>query len=266
MKNKKGLMIGSLAVVLVLMIGTAAFANDGYFYKGYSMMNDGAYGWNGFGQNNADNNNGQFYMFGGRSSFNMMGGNSGYNMMGGYSGDRAFSADNVQSLDALKENVENYIKGYGQGLEISDIFIYENSDYYFSIIEEESGRGAMELLVDPTNGYIQQEYGPNMMWNLKYGMMGGGLGMMGSGYQQSSAKVIDNIISAEKAIGIGQSYLDKYMAGLKVEEDGHEFYGYFTFHVEKDGDAYGMISVNGITGDVWYHDWHGDVVDILEGH
>jgi len=25
----------------------------------------------------------------------------------------------------------------------------------------------------------------------------------------------------------------------------------------KDGKIYGMLSVNGYTGDVWYHSWHG---------
>jgi hypothetical protein len=30
--------------------------------------------------------------------------------------------------------------------------------------------GAMELLVDKSSGAIFPEYGPNMMWNLKYGI------------------------------------------------------------------------------------------------
>jgi hypothetical protein len=25
-----------------------------------------------------------------------------------------------------------------------------------------------------------------------------------------------------------------------------------------------MLSVNGINGDVWYHDWHGDLEKIIE--
>src|SRR3990172_6102115 len=51
--------------------------------------------------------------------------------------------------------------------------------------ESETGLGAFELLVDPASQVAYPEYGPNMMWNLKYGglghnsMMGGRGGMMG---------------------------------------------------------------------------------------
>src|SRR4030042_381249 len=42
--------------------------------------------------------------------------------------------------------------------------------------------GAFEVLVDPTTKAVFLEYGPAMMWNTDYGMMGGrGFGMMGSG-------------------------------------------------------------------------------------
>jgi hypothetical protein len=27
-----------------------------------------------------------------------------------------------------------------------------------------------------------------------------------------------------------------------------------------------MMSVNGFTGEVWYHDWHGTVTQIIDGH
>jgi hypothetical protein len=32
----------------------------------------------------------------------------------------------------------------------------------------------------------------------------------------------------------------------------------------KDDQVYGMLSVNGYTGDVWYHTWHGDFIDMTE--
>lgn len=46
--------------------------------------------------------------------------------------------------------------------------------------------------------------------------------------------------------------------------EGHEFYGYYTFHVNEGDKPIGMISVNYYTGDVWYHDWHGQLENIIE--
>ena len=55
--------------------------------------------------------------------------------------------------------------------------IFDNNAYA-RITEKSTGIGAMELLVDPASLVVFPEYGPNMMWNLKYGMMSGA-GMMG---------------------------------------------------------------------------------------
>ncbi|MHB8648146.1 MAG: hypothetical protein ACYDAR_20385, partial [Thermomicrobiales bacterium] len=42
------------------------------------------------------------------------------------------------------------------------------------------------------------------------------------------------------------------------------FYGYYTLHIMKDGTVTGMLSVNGYTGQVWYHNWHGDFIQMKE--
>ena len=44
---------------------------------------------------------------------------------------------------------------------------------YAIVIERSTEIGAFELLVDPVNQSVFPEHGPNMMWNLKYGMMSG---------------------------------------------------------------------------------------------
>jgi len=49
-------------------------------------------------------------------------------------------------------------------------------------------------------------------------------------------------------------------------EDAHLFYGYYTIHVIKDGEIYGMLSVNGYDGAVWYHNWHGSHIQSREIH
>lgn len=182
------------------------------------------------------------------------------------------------TVEELEVFVNKYISSYETELEISDVFIYEDSEYYYSIIEKETGRGAMELLVNPFTGSIYPEYGPNMMWNFKYGMHGpsgmmsgrnmmSGRGMMG--YNNSdfdTSDFGDNEITSEEAYNYGVKYLDKLNDELELSKEFHEFYGYFTFHVDMDGKTYGMMSVNGFTGDVWYHDWHGKLIEVIDGH
>jgi len=38
------------------------------------------------------------------------------------------------------------------------------------------------------------------------------------------------------------------------------FYGYYTIEVLSNGTTYGMLSVNGYTGQIWYHTWHGTFI------
>jgi len=176
------------------------------------------------------------------------------------------------SVEILEERVNDYLTYYETDLVISDIFIYEDSDYYFSVVEEETGRGAIELLVNPYTGNVYPDFGPNMMWNLKYGMHGSGgmrsgRGMM-SGRHMNSYDYndidYDHAINHEEAYNYGVSYLDKYYDNLQLSQDFIEFYGYFTFHIDKDNKTMGILSVNGLTGDVWYHEWHGNLVEVIE--
>ena len=30
------------------------------------------------------------------------------------------------------------------------------------------------------------------------------------------------------------------------------------------GEIFGMLSINGYSGDVWYHSWHGDFISMEE--
>jgi hypothetical protein len=88
--------------------------------------------------------------------------------------------------------------------------------------------------------------GPNMMWNTKYGMMG---------VQAVSAMTI----TEEKAKVFAQQFLDSRLPGTKAEESG-VFYGYYHFDVMKDAKMYGMLDVNGYSGQAWYHTWHGGFI------
>ena len=78
--------------------------------------------------------------------------------------------------------VEAYLADLGNDdLEVAEIMVFDNNSYAI-VVEESTGIGAFELLVDPATKAVYPEYGPNMMWNLKYGMHAGsgfGGGMMG---------------------------------------------------------------------------------------
>jgi len=142
--------------------------------------------------------------------------------------------------------VTEYLNRFGaKNLKIEEIMEFE-FNLYALIVESDTDKGAFELLVDPFTGAIRPEYGPNMMWNTKYGMMGS-WGGAASG----------NTISAEQAKIIAAEYLSRVRGGGPYVIQGDEFYGYFTFDFEKGGQILGMLSVNAFTGQVWYHSWHG---------
>jgi hypothetical protein len=100
-----------------------------------------------------------------------------------------------------------------------------------------------------------------MMWNWKYGHLSGGMmgGLFGS--QTPPDKMP---ISVNKAHELAQRALDMRGDGLKVEDGTDTFYGYYTLHVLKDGKTWGMLGVNGSSGQVWYHTWHGTFVGSKE--
>jgi len=181
---------------------------------------------------------------------NMMG------MMRGFrSGKQAVDLQNI-SFDGVKSAAEKYLSDIGlQNVKVMEIMEFSNN-FYVETVEEDTGFGAMELLLDKTNGTIYPEHGPNRMWNLKYGM-----------HSSYSANQNENnmTIDEQKAIEIANSYLAKTGLDEFAGDEGQEFYGYYTIDtVNKDGRTVGMLSVNGFTGQVWYHTWHGSFIGMQE--
>lgn len=171
------------------------------------------------------------------------------------------------SIEQLRNAVEGYIQSYGESLEISEIFVFKDTDYYVSIEEKDTGKGAMELLVNPYTGAVYPEYGPNMMWNEKYGMHGGRAnGMMGSGWSRNyQGSYASRQIERKEAVKIADEYMKRSIdKDFSAIDKGHEFYGYYTFHVNEGEKPVGMLSINYYTGDVWYHNWHGQLENITE--
>ncbi len=169
--------------------------------------------------------------------------------------DTLLQEDKNLSFDTVKDKAQNYIGKYSQNLTISEIMEF-SKNYYIEVIEKDTTIGAMELLVNKSTGSIFPEYGPNMMWNLKYGM-------------HSRMRLNNNStempIDEEKAIDIAKSYLTKLDTNEYADDEAERFYGYYTIHtVNKDGNIIGMLSVNGFSGDIWYHSWHGKFIGMQE--
>ncbi len=224
-------------------------------------------------------------MMGGRSgSGGMMGGWSGPGgMMGGWSGPDGMmggwfgrggcygsegsslsGGEAVLGFTDAQEAVEGYLRSLGlPDLEVAEVMEFSNH-FYAEVEEDSTGVHAMELLIDKSTGVVYPEHGPNMMWNTKYGMhSGSGWGGM-MGRFGGAAPSPDMPISADQALQYAQRYLDNYAPGAQAGGEADAFYGYYTIHVSKNAQVYGMLSVNGYGGEVWYHDWHGQFVDMME--
>jgi len=259
--------IAALALSAVIFFAGSMYARANAF--GPSMM----YGWNNtnaYGPNNMMNGRGP----------NMMGGNGGMmgngrNMMNGY----GYNNANLTPLtiEQTKAAAEKYLANLDNAdLEIAEIMIFDNNGYII-VKEASTGIGAFELLVDPVSQIAYPEHGPNMMWNLKYsglnhrymmsGMGGyGGMMNMMSGWNNAAPLDVSATmtVTPEQAVQYAQQYLDTNYAGATAATNPMQFYGYYTFDFEKDGTIAGMLSVNGYSGQVILHTWHGTFIEEVE--
>jgi len=200
-------------------------------------------------------------------------------MMNGQNGMMSRSAFNNSivaplTIDEAKAAAEKYLANLnGSDLEIAEVMVFENNAYVV-VKETATGNGAFELLLDPASQTAIPEYGPNMMWNLKYSglnhqnMISGNRTMMG-GYSNMMSRwdsttpldvPVEMTITPAQAIEYAQKYLDANIAGATAATDPIQFYGYYTMDFEKDGKVAGMLSVNGYSGQVFLHTWHGTFI------
>ncbi len=99
------------------------------------------------------------------------------------------------------------------------------------------------------------------------GMQDMGHGMMigdrhhrpGMGYEPGSTTVLDTPLTEDQARDAAQGWLNENRENTTATTVT-AFPGYLTFHVERDGELAGLISVNPSTGAVWAHVWNGDTV------
>lgn len=183
------------------------------------------------------------------------------------------------TLDQAKTIAQQYLAStQNSNLAIKEIMEFQYN-FYIIYQEKDTGRGAFEMLIwkqfppygmsgggmmgggmmggNYAIGAIMPEPGPNMMWNTKYSPMRNG--MMGYANQGSSTMTVPE----DKAQQLAQAYLDVNLNGAKTEAVT-QFYGYYTFDYTVNGKIAGMLSVNGFTGQVWYHSWHGAFIQEVE--
>jgi hypothetical protein len=202
-------------------------------------------------------------------------------MMGQWSGQSQTPASTPITLDEAKAIAQQYLVSLGDpNLAVKETMEFQYN-FYVIFYEKNTGLGAFEMLIwkqAPSSemmngnigtgggmmsggivaGEIVPEPGPNMMWNTKYSMM---QGMMGSRRQTDISGQMR--VSEQDAKSIAESYLSQNFPGSHVESITH-FYGYYTIDFQMDGKIAGMLSVNGYSGEVWYHSWHGAFVQEVE--
>jgi hypothetical protein len=183
-------------------------------------------------------------------------------------------------------------------LKVAEVMQFTNN--YYARLDDKSGKPATEVLVDPATGNTSLEYGPAMMWNTRYGLVGGrfgtgmmsggraiggsgmmggsgitggtsggmmnGAGMMGSAggptWTPSSGSVTGPV-SSQQAIALADRWLAQRDPSLSVP-DADAFPGYYSMEIERNGKIIGMLSVNASSGAIWNHWWHGDFVAIAK--
>lgn len=246
-KTLRNVLIALTAVVLAVAIFFAGnWMGRANSFSFFNMMR---------GRNGMMNNNNR--------GLGMMNGNRG--MMNRY----GYNNTNLTplSIDQAKTAAESYLANLNNpDLKVSEIMVFDNNAYIL-VREISTGKGAFELLADSTSQIAYPEHGPNMMWNLKYSnenhqnMMGGNGGMMNGYGVSNTSPSAEMTVTPEQAVETAQKYLDANIAGAKAATDPITFYGYYTLDYEVNGNVDGMLSVNGYTGQVFLHTWHGKFIE-----
>jgi hypothetical protein len=194
-------------------------------------------------------------MFGG-----MMGRMGGFGgMMRGYGYSAPYANTGTQlTITQAKTITQNYVTSMGNpDLTVKQVEEYTNN-FYVQVNEANSGKGAFELLINKYTGSIYPEMGANMMWNTKYGMMRSGI--LGEIFGTPTTTMSVNQVQAATE---AKTYLNSYISGATTG-DVNTFYGYYTIEVLNGATPYGMLSVNGYSGQVWFHSWHGTFIAELQ--
>jgi hypothetical protein len=178
---------------------------------------------------------------------------------------QAQTAGTIATVDEATSIAQQFLATTrNPNLAIKEIMEFQNN-FCITYYEQDTGRGAFEMIIwkqAPSQGMgtgfvtldvIMPEVGPNVMWNTKYSVESGQVVMKNQNYVSS------DMISKEKALQIGQAYLDSNLDGARVV-DATQFYGYYRIDYTVNGKIAGMLSVFSYTGQGAYYSWHGGFV------
>lgn len=156
-------------------------------------------------------------------------------------------AQPITSLDTAAQAVQAYLAAlHNPDLSLAEVIQFRDG-YYARVREQSTGRYAFALMVDPYTGQVWPKPGSNMNWN--------------TWYSQSVSSANLNV-TAEQARQIAQASLDLSVPGATAD-DPLTFSGYYTFEAWQSNALVGMVSVNSVTGQVWYHNQYGPCLDRL---
>ena len=154
-----------------------------------------------------------------------------------------------RSVDYAINLFRGYVNDIGDDLKVSEVIEFQHS-FYAVVVERDTGVGAFELLLWKGNWKVMPEPGPNIMWNLKYGMKV----VHATGRYKPG-------ISSERARQVAIGSLSSLFPGFNVSlEEVIPFYGYYLIYYSANRSIRGIMSVNAFTEQVWYHTWHGHFI------
>ena len=182
----------------------------------------------------------------------------------------AYAQTQTITIDTAVQSFKSYLASLGNpDLALHEVEEYQNN-FYATYYEKSTGIFAFQMLIwkpgapmmgggmggGMMSGIVEPEPGPNMMWNTKYGVMGGMMGV----YRQTSAS--NMTVTPDQAKTIAQQSLAGSFSGTSAG-DVDTFYRYYNVDVLSNGNTFGMLSVNGYNGKVWYHSWHGTYIQTV---
>lgn len=211
---------------------------------------------------------------GGGMGSGMGGGQDPSNMATGMVGMMLLSGTNAYRRDGAMVTMDDAIDIAGRfmgrlgnsALALDEVEEWEFN--YYVVVKEAapSQYKAFQLIIDKWTGFVMPEPGPSMMWNQKYGgMMNTMTDLMPGHMNRRDRRVKDPTftMTPEAATSAANQFLrERFRRALVLDGVPDVFFGYYNFDVNDavTGAKYGMLSVNGSTGQVWYHTWHGNFV------
>ena len=200
---------------------------------GYGMM--GGFGTNGYS-----------------GGYGMMGG-GGYGMMGGGYDAKSLGVDltngEVTTADQAVAIAKAFIQKLNQDVVVAELYEFANG-YEVELKEGATGAKAYEVMVYKNGGQIITDIRPNIMWNTKYGHMNWG----------NNGAVT---FSEEQATKSAQEFISKLGQGYSIGKP-ELAPGYYEFMIQKDGKDYAELDVNGYTGQVWFENWQGPIINTID--